>query len=259
MATPQPKHNLPAEQAYNIAPQTYLRIPGLIFDPVPILIPYPHRAALNFLKPSRFKLDLSWEEYYDLLQPFDDVAYKLTDVFEHCLDELKYSVPDPAPIHAPTSASEDNAEEDEAEIETGTEMKTEMKTESHMKTETETNNKTEMKTETETETKPEADKTAENPHPPQKTDWKAFFERVLENLGHKAHEFGLGGEDVMWIAFLYTRAYDNTPKFIRARDRKYYRKANIHYLHDLLGDWQMLMRQKRLRWQVVFFDIFGKQ
>ncbi|KAI8268316.1 hypothetical protein K4K58_005454 [Colletotrichum sp. SAR11_239] len=91
--TPTPKSQTSAEFIYEFTPQSYLRIPGLRFDPIDQLIPYPHRAALEFLKPSRFKLDLPWEEYYDLLQPFDDVCFKLVDVLMYATDELRHNVP----------------------------------------------------------------------------------------------------------------------------------------------------------------------
>lgn len=207
----QPEHRLSGEQTYNLTPQTYVRIPGLIFDPVPILIPHSHRAALDFLKPSGFRLDLSWRDYYEPLQPFDDVAFKLTDIFEYCIDEVKHNVPDAA------AAAAARADAVQAEAET--------------------------------------DESAGKPH--KDTNWKALFERVLENLGPEGRRSGMSGEDVMWVAFLYTRAYDNTPAFVRGRDREHFLRANIHYLHDLLGEWQMVMRKRGLTWQVVFFDVFG--
>ncbi|KAL0932400.1 uncharacterized protein CTRU02_213353 [Colletotrichum truncatum] len=192
MESPARRKQILSEQAYNLASQTYLRIPGILLDPIPILIPYVHRAALTFLKPSQFKLDRSWEEYYDVLQPFDDVAYKLVDVFEYCINELKYSVP-----------------------------------------------------------------AAEKQLSSEKPDWKAPFERVLDNLGSAAKGVGLRADDVMWIAFLYTRAYANTPKAFRVKDRKYWFKANIRYLHDLLAEWEVLLKEKGFEWPVIFSGLFG--
>ncbi|GJC89391.1 hypothetical protein ColLi_12229 [Colletotrichum liriopes] len=71
-------------------PQNYLRIPGLVFDDVPALIPQKHSAALKFLQPSDFELDMSYGEYYTLLEPFDRVAHKLVDVFDYCIQVLRH-------------------------------------------------------------------------------------------------------------------------------------------------------------------------
>ncbi|GKT88983.1 hypothetical protein Ct61P_06833 [Colletotrichum tofieldiae] len=71
-------------------PQNYLRIPGLVFDDVPALIPQKHSAALKFLQPSEFELDMSYGEYYTLLEPFDRVAHKLVDVFDYCIQVLRH-------------------------------------------------------------------------------------------------------------------------------------------------------------------------
>ncbi|OHW89486.1 hypothetical protein CSPAE12_11942 [Colletotrichum incanum] len=72
-------------------PQNYLRIPGLVFDDVPALIPQEHSAALKFLQPSDFDLGMSYGEYYALLEPFDRVAHKLVDVFDYCIQVLRQS------------------------------------------------------------------------------------------------------------------------------------------------------------------------
>ncbi|KAL3300254.1 NmrA family protein [Colletotrichum asianum] len=212
--TPTPKSQTSAEFIYEFTPQSYLRIPGLRFDPIDQLIPYPHRAALEFLKPSRFKLDLPWEEYYDLLQPFDDVCFKLVDVLMYATDELRHNVP--PRIKKVTAAV----------------------------------GKTDVANETQVVTKAKAVEV--------EYDWTAFFVRVLELLGPKGEEFGLCGKDVMWITMLYTRAYADSPAWLRKKDQGYYLKANIHYLHDLLGEWNMLVRQKGWKWEVIFFDVFVK-
>ncbi|KAF5521579.1 hypothetical protein CGCA056_v007567 [Colletotrichum aenigma] len=212
--TPTPKSQTSAEFIYEFTPQSYLRIPGLRFDPIDQLIPYPHRAALEFLKPSRFKLDLPWEEYYDLLQPFDDVCFKLVDVLMYAVDELRHNVPP------------------------------------RVKKVTAAVGKTDVADETQVVTKTKAVEV--------EYDWNAFFERVLELLGPKGEEFGMCGKDVMWITMLYTRAYADSPAWLRKKDQGYYLKANIHYLHDLLGEWNMLVRQKGWKWEVIFFDVFVK-
>ncbi|KAF6808312.1 hypothetical protein CSOJ01_07635 [Colletotrichum sojae] len=77
-------------RTYDSTPQNYLRIPGLVFDDTPALIPYDYRHALTFLQPTKFKLTLSWDEYFDHLQPFQDVASKLVDIFYACVDELRH-------------------------------------------------------------------------------------------------------------------------------------------------------------------------
>ncbi|GKT47599.1 uncharacterized protein ColSpa_07780 [Colletotrichum spaethianum] len=71
-------------------PQNYLRIPGLLFDNVPALIPQEHSAALKFLQPSDVDLGMSYGEYYTLLEPFDRVARKLVDVFDYCIQVLRH-------------------------------------------------------------------------------------------------------------------------------------------------------------------------
>ncbi|OLN87464.1 hypothetical protein CCHL11_09137 [Colletotrichum chlorophyti] len=78
--------------------QHYLRIPGLTFEEIPTLIPEEHIAALMFLRPDDFPLDLPWKTYYELLVPFQNVAHKLIDVFEACIGAFRDSVERHTPL-----------------------------------------------------------------------------------------------------------------------------------------------------------------
>ncbi|KAK1990245.1 hypothetical protein LX36DRAFT_422888 [Colletotrichum falcatum] len=176
-------------------PQNYLRIPGLVFDDVPILIPREHSAALRFLQPSDFELDMSFGEYYTLLEPLDRVANKLVDVFDCCVQVL--GGPSSGAGHCSASA-------------------------------------------------PSA--------PP---PWDGFFDRVLDRLGHAAERVGLCSIDVMWIVYLYTRAWEKTSKTYMADERAYWYRANIHHLHDLLEEWYVLLRRQGLTGDVIFGELFG--
>ncbi|KAK2033554.1 hypothetical protein LX32DRAFT_704203 [Colletotrichum zoysiae] len=183
-------------------PQNYLRIPGLVFDDVPALIPRQHSAALRFLQPSDFELDMSFGEYYTLLEPLDRVANKLVDVFDYCIQVLKHST-------GPGTQS--------------------------------------------SVTGPSAGRPVTTPS----ALWDGFFDRVLDMLGHAAEKVGLCSLDVMWIVYLYTRAWENTSKTCMASERGYWCKANIHHLHDLLGEWHALLRRKGLAGNAIFCELFG--
>ncbi|KAK1676211.1 hypothetical protein BDP55DRAFT_714929 [Colletotrichum godetiae] len=139
-------------------PQNYLRIPGVMFDEIPDLIPSEHSAALYYLQPKEFNLNLSWDD----------------------------SDPEPDPSF-----------------------------------------------------------------------WDEFFERVLANLGNEAEKFGMTSLDVMWIMYLYTRAWENTPLSLRTKQAGYWRNANLHYLHDLLPEWVGMLKTKKLKWTTVFGELFG--
>ncbi|GJD05273.1 hypothetical protein ColKHC_14098 [Colletotrichum higginsianum] len=82
-------HNTPTTTDEDVQPQNYLRIPGLVFDDVPALIPQAHSAALRFLQPADFELGMSYGEYYELLEPFDRVAHRLVDVFDYCVQVFR--------------------------------------------------------------------------------------------------------------------------------------------------------------------------
>ncbi|OBR14727.1 hypothetical protein CH63R_03453 [Colletotrichum higginsianum IMI 349063] len=82
-------HNTPTTTDEDVQPQNYLRIPGLVFDDVPALIPQAHSAALRFLQPADFDLGMSYGEYYELLEPFDRVAHRLVDVFDYCVQVFR--------------------------------------------------------------------------------------------------------------------------------------------------------------------------
>ncbi|KAJ0166495.1 hypothetical protein CTA2_7093 [Colletotrichum tanaceti] len=83
-------HNTPmTTDDDDVQPQNYLRIPGLVFDDVPELIPQAHSAALRFLQPADFDLDLSYGEYHELLEPLDRVAHRLVDVFDYCVQVFR--------------------------------------------------------------------------------------------------------------------------------------------------------------------------
>ncbi|KAK1982386.1 hypothetical protein LZ30DRAFT_47297 [Colletotrichum cereale] len=186
-------------------PQNYLRIPGLVFDDVPALIPREHSAALQFLQPSDFDLDMSYGEYYTLLEPLDRVANKLVDVFDYCIQVLRDST-GPAPLPSQSAAAGPS---------------------------------------------PGSSISA----PP--ALWEAFFDKVLDLLGHAAEKVGLCSLDVMWIVYLYTRAWENTSRTYMANERGYWRKANIHHLHDLLEEWYVMLRRKGLTGNVIFGELFG--
>ncbi|KAK1580063.1 uncharacterized protein LY79DRAFT_318506 [Colletotrichum navitas] len=199
--TTSPTPALPRPWGYDEQPQNYLRIPGLVFDDVPALIPREHSAALRFLQPSDFELDMSFGEYYTLLEPLDRVANKLVDVFDYCIQVLRRST---GPVaQCPTGSS------------TGHSIST-----------------------------PSA-------------LWDGFFDQVLDMLGHAAEKVGLCSLDLMWIVYLYTRAWENTSKSYMARDGGYWRKANIHHLHDLLGEWYVMLRGKGIAANVIFGELFG--
>ncbi|KXH28302.1 NmrA family protein [Colletotrichum salicis] len=186
-------------------PQNYLRIPGVMFDEVPDLIPSEHSAALYYLQPKEFNLNLSWGEYYRKLEPFDCVAKKLVDIFDYSIQELKRGTePKVTSVRQTTIGHEDDSD-------------------------------------------PE----------PDPSFWDEFFERVLANLGNEAERFGMTSLDVMWIVYLYTRAWENTPLSLRTKQAGYWRNANLHYLHDLLPEWVEMFKTKKLKWTTVFGELFG--
>ncbi|KAK2013550.1 hypothetical protein LZ32DRAFT_604343 [Colletotrichum eremochloae] len=184
-------------------PQNYLRIPGLVFDDVPALIPREHSAALRFLQPSDFELDMSFGEYYTLLEPFDRVANKLVDVFDYCIQVLNHST-GPAVSQSSSAGSS----------------------------------------------------TGHSISAPSAL-WEGFFDQVLDMLGHAAEKVGLCSLDVMWIVYLYTRAWENTSKTYMANERVYWHRANIHHLHDLLEEWYAMLRRKGLTGNAIFGELFG--
>ncbi|WYZ41026.1 hypothetical protein EsH8_IV_001367 [Colletotrichum jinshuiense] len=188
----------PSSRAHDSRPQEYLRIPGLLFDDVPVLIPREHAAALRFLRPRGFDPGLSWERYYALLEPLDRVAHRLVDVFDYSVHELRHG--------GGGGGGDDDGERAPLR---------------------------------------------------QPAFWDGFFERVLDRLGPAAEEVGMSSADVMWIVFLYTRAWETTPRAHRARWQGYWRRANIHHLHDLLREWTGMLRARRLPWSVVFGVLFG--
>lgn len=183
-------------------PQDYLRVPGLIFDEVPSLIPPEHSAALCYLQPKDFSLNLPWAEYYKKLESFDCVAKKLVDVFDYSIQELKRGI-EPKVMRVRHGAVGDDDPE------------------------------------------------------PDPSFWDEFFERVLGSLGHEAEKFGMTSLDVMWIVYLYTNAWECTPLSWRTKQAGYWRKANLHHLHDLLSEWVEMLKTKKLRWTTVFGELFG--
>ncbi|KAK1467543.1 NmrA family protein [Colletotrichum cuscutae] len=174
----------------------------LTFDEIPGLIPPEHSAALYYLQPKDFNLNLSWGEYYRKLEPFDCVAKKLVDVFDYSIQELKEGI-EPKVMRL----RHDTVGDDDPE--------------------------------------------------PDASFWDDFFERVLGNIGHEAEKFGMTSLDVMWIVYLYTSAWESTPLSYRAKQAGYWRKANIHYLHDLLPEWVEMLKTKKLKWATVFGVLFG--
>ncbi|TDZ34844.1 hypothetical protein C8035_v010281 [Colletotrichum spinosum] len=188
--TPLGEAHQPSDRSYSTKPQEYLRIPGLTFDQVPLLIPYTHRAALTYLQPRNASLHLSHRQYYDLLTPFYEVASRVVDVFHLCSDAVTHDCPQP--------------------------------------------------------------RTGEST-----ADFGPLFERVREDLGRNARLAGMKGADVMWIAYMYTQAWESTPTLTKGRDREYWKRGDIHQLHDLLRDWSALLRRRGLQWTDVFGALFG--
>ncbi|UQC79145.1 NmrA family protein [Colletotrichum lupini] len=148
-----------------------LSLNSLTFDEIPGLIPPEHSAALYYLQPKDFNLNLSW-------------AKKLVDVFDYSIQELKEGI-EPKVMRL----RHDTVGDDDPE--------------------------------------------------PDASFWDDFFERVLGNLGHEAEKFGMTSLDVI------------------NQKAGYWRKANLHHLHDLLPEWVEMLKTKKLRWTNVFGELFG--